>query len=115
MSPARASVKVLGTRHDPAGHAVRDFLTRIDQPYTWLEPDGGGSEAGRLLAEHRLQDAARPVVVIDDEVALSAPALEELADALGIRSASTRGSRRCPVRVSRASAGARPRASAPSC
>jgi thioredoxin reductase (NADPH) len=90
MSPARASVRIVGPRQDPDGHAIRDFLTRIDQEYRWIDPEVDGWGAGQVLLRHGLGDAPTPVVVIDDETALAAPTLERLADALGIRYAPSR-------------------------
>jgi thioredoxin reductase (NADPH) len=43
---------------------------------------GDGSD---LLARHGVARAELPVVVLDDELVLVTPTLEELADALGIR------------------------------
>ena len=64
-----------------ADFALRDFLTRGDQPYEWLDEETGRE----LLARHGRDTGALPFVVIDDEVTLSAPTAEELADALGVR------------------------------
>src|SRR4051795_7930797 len=78
--PPRESVKLVGTFAD---HALRDFLTRADQPYEWFDEVTGRD----LLAKHGVAGDGLPVVVIDDEIILVQPTLEELADALGIRSA----------------------------
>lgn len=69
---------------------MRDFLSRIDQPFTWLDPTVDGAEAERALAVGGMQAAEQPVVVLGDDVALAAPTLEDLADALGIRYAPSR-------------------------
>ena len=76
--PPRENVQVVGTLAD---HAMRDFLTRADQPYEWLD-----EEAGRATLErHGVAGAELPVVVIDDEIVLVRPTLEQLGDALGVR------------------------------
>jgi thioredoxin reductase (NADPH) len=75
--PPRQSVTVVGTVDD---YELRDFLTRGDQPYEWLD---AGSAEGQAKLE-RLGTFA-PAVVIDGDTVLSAPTVEALADALGIR------------------------------
>jgi thioredoxin reductase (NADPH) len=76
--PPRENVKLVGTRAD---HVLRDFLTRADQPYEWFDGESGRE----LLARHGVTEAGLPVVVIDDEIVLVRPTLEQLADALGVR------------------------------
>jgi thioredoxin reductase (NADPH) len=76
--PPRERVQIVGHAAD---QEVRDFLTRADQPYDWLDPYSGRS----LLERHGVVDGEGPVVVIDDEIVLASPSLEELADALGVR------------------------------
>jgi thioredoxin reductase (NADPH) len=78
--PPRENVKLVGTLAD---HALRDFLTRADQPYEWYDEETGRD----LLHRHGVAGEGLPVVVINDETVLVRPTLEQLADALGIRSA----------------------------
>jgi thioredoxin reductase (NADPH) len=66
MSPVRPAVTVIGHRLDPEHYRVRDFLTRIAQPYEWHEADS--EEAGELLRRHDAADAALPVVLDGEEV-----------------------------------------------
>lgn len=76
--PPQEKVELVGTLAD---HALRDFLTRADQPYQWYDEESGRE----LLAKHGVTRARLPVVVIDDRIVLVDPTLEELADALGVR------------------------------
>jgi thioredoxin reductase (NADPH) len=76
--PPRQSVRIVGTVTD---YDLRDFLTRADQPYEWLDEQTGR----QLLQAHGLLAGPRPVVVIDGATVLVAPTLGELADALGVR------------------------------
>lgn len=76
--PPRENVKLVGTVAD---HPLRDFLTRVDQPYEWFDEQTGRD----LLERHGVAGAELPVVVIDDQLVLVQPTLEELADALAIR------------------------------
>ena len=80
MSPIRPTVTLVGRRMDGDAHRVRDFLTRVAQPYRWLE--AGTPEAADLLAEHGLADADLPLVVEEDAVLRNA-SVERLAEAWG--------------------------------
>ena len=46
--PAFEGLRLLSGRWAPRGHEIRDFLTRNQVPYTWLDPDT--DEDGRRLA-----------------------------------------------------------------
>ena len=61
MSPIRPPVKLVGRGMDPEHHRLRDFLTRIAQPYEVFED--GSPDAGRLLAEHQLSGLGLPIVI----------------------------------------------------
>lgn len=74
MSPVRPTVTVIGRRLEPDHYKVRDFLTRIAQPYEWHE--AGSDEADRLLTEHGAVTAALPVVLDGDEAIPAATALD---------------------------------------
>ncbi|MEZ5123292.1 MAG: FAD-dependent oxidoreductase [Solirubrobacterales bacterium] len=57
----RPTVQLIGRSLEPADHRLRDFLTRIAQPYEFLED--GSPEAQRLRTERQLADADLPIVV----------------------------------------------------
>jgi thioredoxin reductase (NADPH) len=80
MSPVRPKVEVVGRRLDAEHYRLRDFLTRIAQPYEWHE--AGSAEADSLLERLGLVDAALPVVV-DGDLNLTAATVESLAVAWG--------------------------------
>ncbi|MGQ0608143.1 MAG: FAD-dependent oxidoreductase [Chloroflexota bacterium] len=75
--------RLLAGRWAPRGHVIRDFLTRNQVPYTWLDP---GAEDGRRLAESidGGVDPAVPVVLLPDGSVLRDPANRELAAAVGL-------------------------------
>ncbi len=80
MSPVRPAVTVVGHRMDSESHRLRDFLTRIAQPYEWLE---AGSDAGAaILAAHGASDHDLPLVDDGEHVVRNAT-LERLADTWG--------------------------------
>ena len=87
MSPIRPTLEVVGSRLDPAHHRLRDFLTRIAQPYEWLE--AGTPAADRVLTERRLAGAELPLVVDGDTVHAGATAAS-LAEAWHLTDAPSR-------------------------
>jgi thioredoxin reductase (NADPH) len=82
--PAFEGLRLLSGRWAPRGHEIRDFLTRNQVPYTWLDPDS--DEDGRRLAASLDEpvDATRPVIVLPDGRSLRDPPNRELADAIGM-------------------------------
>ena len=80
MSPIRPTVTVVGRRLDPEHYRLRDFLTRVAQPFEWLE--AGLPEAEAMLARHGATDGELPVV-IDGEDVIDAATVERLAEAWG--------------------------------
>jgi thioredoxin reductase (NADPH) len=78
VSPVRPTLQVVGRRLDADHYRLRDFLTRIAQPYEWLE--AGTAEADRLLADLGLLDAPLPVVVDGDQT-LTGATVEALVQA----------------------------------
>src|SRR5436190_11022498 len=77
MSPVRPTVQVIGEWLNPDHYKLRDFLSRIAQPYEWLE--AGSEGAQQLLAERGLSDPPLPVV-IDGADTLTAVTIESLAN-----------------------------------
>jgi thioredoxin reductase (NADPH) len=66
MSPVRPTVQLVGSRHAPEHHRLRDFLTRTAQPYEWFE--AGGPAADALLERYGATGAELPVLVDGDEL-----------------------------------------------
>jgi thioredoxin reductase (NADPH) len=66
VSPVRPTVVLIGRRLEPEHHAVRDFLTRIAQPYDWLE--AGSAEADAVLTRLGSSPADLPVLLEGDRV-----------------------------------------------
>jgi thioredoxin reductase (NADPH) len=76
VSPVRPTVQVVGRRLDAEHYRLRDYLTRIAQPYDWLE--AGSADADRLLSSSGLVDAPLPIVV-DGERTYTGATFEMLA------------------------------------
>ena len=86
--PPFEGVRLLSGRWAPRGHAIRDFLTRNQLPYTWLDPS---EEAGARIAESLDggADPGVPVVLLPDGRVLRDPSNRDLADAVGMATAAT--------------------------
>jgi thioredoxin reductase (NADPH) len=82
MSPPRPAVQVVGHRLGAEDHRLRDFLTRIAQPFEWFEV--GTPAAEELLADHGAGDDQLPVL-IDSERVIAPATVEAVADAWGAR------------------------------
>ena len=80
MSPIRASITVIGRRLEAEDHRLRDFLTRIAQPFTWLHADS--SEGEQLLQQHGVVGGTLPVV-IEDGTPTQGVRVESLAESWG--------------------------------
>jgi thioredoxin reductase (NADPH) len=78
-------VRVVGHRWSAPSHAVKDFLTRNQVPFRWLELERD-PEAARLLAANDGDPERLPLVVTETGEALQAPSTAEVAAALGLTS-----------------------------
>src|SRR3954451_10319510 len=76
----RPTVQLVGRRMDAEHYRLRDFLTRVAQPYEWFE--AGTSEADELLGRLGLHESDLLVVVDGDETHTNAT-VETIADAWG--------------------------------
>ncbi|MGH2427495.1 MAG: FAD-dependent oxidoreductase [Candidatus Limnocylindria bacterium] len=88
--PAFEGLRLLAGRWAPRGHDIRDYLTRNQVPYTWLDPET--DEDGRRLAASLAGadagvavDAAQAIVVLPDGSALRDPTTRQIAEAVGLR------------------------------
>ena len=81
--PPFDGLRLLAGRWAPRGHEIRDFLTRNQVPYTWLDP---GEDEGRRLAESldSPADPSEPAVLLADGRVLRNPTVRELAEAVGL-------------------------------
>lgn len=87
MSPIRPTVEVVGRTLAPEHHRVRDFLTRIAQPFEWFE--AGTVAAEELLLKRELAGAELPIV-IDGEIVRTGVTVRSLADAWQLSSPPSR-------------------------
>jgi thioredoxin reductase (NADPH) len=87
VSPVRPTVTVIGRRLAPEDHRLRDFLTRIAQPFEWHDADT--PEAERLLGERGAAGAELPVVIEDGGV-VPAATIGRLLEVWGVTAAPRR-------------------------
>jgi thioredoxin reductase (NADPH) len=81
--PPFEGIRVIGPRWSLRDHQVRDFLTRNQVPYVWLDPEQN-DEALRLLARYKLDEHKLPAVLFADGSALAQPSQVELAAKIGL-------------------------------
>jgi thioredoxin reductase (NADPH) len=76
-------IRVVGHRWSAPSHAVKDFLTRNQVPFRWLELDRDTEAATLLNANGGARDRL-PLVITEDGQAMQGPPMPELAAALGL-------------------------------
>ena len=81
--PPFEGIRVIGPRWSLRDHQVRDFLTRNQVPYVWLDPEHN-DEALQLLAHYNLDEHKLPAVLFADGSALAQPTQVELAAKIGL-------------------------------
>ena len=105
--PPFEGLRLLARRWSPRGHDIRDYLTRNQVPYAWLDPEA--DEEGRRLATSliqgvdgqaaaatasvtageaepaRAEDLAIPIVLFPDGSALRDPSNLQIAEKVGLQ------------------------------
>ncbi len=77
-------IRVVGPRYSLRDYRVRNFLSRNQVPYVWLDPERDG-QAVELLAKFGVDDSKLPVVLFPDGTSLVQPEEQELARRVGLR------------------------------
>jgi thioredoxin reductase (NADPH) len=86
--PPFEGIRVLGTSWSAKSHVVKDFLSRNQIPYQWMDAEKD-EEAGRLMKT--LDGAPRlPVVLFPDGSSLSDPSVRDLAEKSGMQTKAAR-------------------------
>ncbi|MFY9939364.1 MAG: FAD-dependent oxidoreductase [Silvibacterium sp.] len=81
--PPFEGLRVVGPRWSLQDHQVRDFLSRNQIPYVWLDPETD-SQAFDLLARYKLNDRQLPAVLFPDGSSLVQPTQQALAEKVGL-------------------------------
>jgi len=76
-------IRVAGTLWSLASHQVKDFLTRHQIPYQWLDIEK--DDSARKLIEGVTAETKLPVIFFPDGKVLIEPDLKELADKVGLQ------------------------------
>jgi len=77
-------IRVAGSRWSPRSYEIRDFLSRTQTPYRWIDLDADG--ATRELVETLTPGLKRlPAVFFPDGTTLLAPTRNELAERIGLQ------------------------------
>jgi thioredoxin reductase (NADPH) len=76
-------IRIVGARFSPQSHTVREFLSRNQVPYQWIDVDEDASMR-ELIAAFPGGMAKLPVVLFADGSHLSAPSTLELAEKAGL-------------------------------
>src|SRR5215217_9117165 len=76
-------IRVAGTLWSLTSHEVKDFLTRYQIPYQWLDIEKDSN--ARQLIEGVCSGTKLPVVFFPDGTALIGPDLKELAEKVGLQ------------------------------
>ena len=86
FKPPFEGLRLLAGRWAPRGHVIRDYLTRNQVPYQWLDPTEEG-EGRRIAAglDQADMDPAVPVVVFPDATMLRDPSTREIAERVGLQ------------------------------
>ncbi len=82
--PPFEGIRVIGPRWSLRDYQVRNFLSRNQVPYVWVDPEHNG-DATELLKKFGVDDSKLPVVLFQDGTALVQPGDNELAERVGLR------------------------------
>ncbi|TCK75392.1 FAD-dependent oxidoreductase [Acidipila rosea] len=82
--PPFEGLKVIGPRWSLRDHQVRDFLSRNQVPYVWLDPEKSDEAIG-LMERYKIDEKRLPAVLFPDGTSLMQPSHTELADRIGLR------------------------------
>jgi thioredoxin reductase (NADPH) len=89
--PPFEGLRLLAGRWAPGGHAIRDYLTRNQVPYSWIDPteDEEGRRTAASLAESHPDlgpiDPSVPIVIFPDGKVLRDPATRDIAEGVGLQ------------------------------
>jgi thioredoxin reductase (NADPH) len=84
VRPPHVGLRVAGTALSPASYEIKDFLSRNQVPYQWIDLDG--DQAARELIASMPDGMTRlPVVLFDDGTTMVQPTPRELADRIGLQ------------------------------
>ena len=81
--PPFEGLRVIGPRWSLQDYQVRDFLSRNQVPYVWLDPERD-AEAVELMQRYKLADAKLPALLFADGSSLVQPSQLQVAERVGL-------------------------------
>ena len=81
--PRFEGMRVIGPRWSAMDHQVRDFLSRNQVPYVWLDPERE-DEAFQWLERYGLDDRKLPAILFPDGSSIVQPTQTALAEKIGL-------------------------------
>src|SRR5690606_25216552 len=87
--PTFDGIRVAGNRWSPQSYVLKDFLSRTQTPYEWVDLDVDAATR-ELVEQHTPGLKELPVVFFPDGTVLLAPSTQELAVRLGLQTAANR-------------------------
>jgi thioredoxin reductase (NADPH) len=81
--PRFEGMRVIGPRWSAMDHQVRDFLSRNQVPYVWLDPERE-DEAFQWLERYGLDDRKLPAILFPDGSSIVQPTQMALAEKIGL-------------------------------
>jgi thioredoxin reductase (NADPH) len=86
IARGQGSAVILGSQHSADTFHLREFLSRNNQPYTYLDVERDAS-VGPLLERFAVQVSDVPIVIVRGQTLLKNPSIEQLALQLGLNPA----------------------------
>jgi thioredoxin reductase (NADPH) len=86
IARGQGSAVILGSQHSADTFHLREFLSRNNQPYTYLDVERDATVAP-LLERFHVQVSDVPLVIVRGQVLLRSPSIEQLARELGLNPA----------------------------
>lgn len=81
-------IRVAGTLWSPASHTIKDFLSRCQIPYKWLDIEND-NEARTLIESVSKENLKLPVVFFPDGTLMIEPDITSIAEKTGLRTRAT--------------------------
>ena len=88
--PSFDGVKIIGSRWSPQSFDTREFLSRNQIPYKWIDAEQAGSDREYVNSVTGGDLSCLPVVVLADGTILTMPSDAELAAKVGLQTAAER-------------------------
>jgi thioredoxin reductase (NADPH) len=85
ISRGQGDVILMGSRHSAHTLRLREFLTRVEHPYTYVDLDTDETSQ-ELLDRFEVKPDEIPVVICNASLVLRNPSIQELANCLGLNS-----------------------------